>query len=944
MLHDGAPNVGTAWVQDAYTQNELVLQSLKLAAEFLVPSGAFVTKVFRSKDYNSLLWVFNQLFTKVEATKPPSSRNVSAEIFVVCQGFKAPKRIDPKFLDPKYVFKDLDVTTATIGEDPEATQAAAAAAAASTSTNGAAAAGTSQKSLTSVARLAHNAQANVFEPEKRKRKREGYEEGNLGLHRTVSAKVFIEAPDAVGMLGTFNQITLPPIVLERLAGKSSKGKGKSKSLSSSKESGTGGPQDATEAALAQHHATDAEIAASCADLRVLGKREFRALLKWRLAIREELGLESSAKAAKERADDAAAAAASAAAAAEAGEGGAEVVEISEEQREAELDAELERLNEERVRRLRKERRRRNENRQRETLKLQLKMGTPMDIGMDLADEALHGGQEFFDLGNAEREQRQRARKAAGSDDEEGESGDEEVPDFDPDAASDDDDEFVDAQEDEDDEEDEDEEAARLARLEEQVDALYDRYKEDLQARDAKFKASEARRQAGNRAHEDQEWYGIQDKAHDSDDEDGSDIGRAGQAADSDDEGGYDGVMGRKTVEETYDTEDEEDDEDEREDRLAEQEERKKRQKRAAAIAEDAAKASKSKSAITSTSTAKGKQPRSLITDLESSAAKEAKLSREANIWFDNPLFKDLAAFDAQAEEEEEEDEGEGEEDEDAEDDDDDDEEEEESEEEEDDEEEEDEEAQESEDEEDDFEVVPQDASDDEGTGWAYEDEDLDAAKREKIERMGLTTAEAVAMAQALVNRKENKASLIDAGFSKANFVDKNGLPTWFLDDEAKFYKSNIPITKEAVQALRARQRALDARPIKKIAEAKARKKYKAAQRLEKARKKAEGVLAEEEGSGAAELNEREKASSIEKILRKGAKAQKRKEVKVVVARGANRGLAGRPKGLKGRYRMVDSRGKKELRAQRRADKKAGRKSTSTASTNKRRVPNGYGSR
>lgn len=114
-------------------------------------------------------------------------------------------------------------------------------------------------------------------------------------------------------------------------------------------------------------------------------------------------------------------------------------------------------------------------------------------------------------------------------------------------------------------------------------------------------------------------------------------------------------------------------------------------------------------------------------------------------------------------------------------------------------------------------------------------------------------------------------------------------------------------------------KAIDAQPIKKIREAKARKKHKAVKRLERAQKKAEAIAENED------LTEKEKAQNINRLIARATKSKPKKEVKLVVARGANRGIKGRPNGVKGRYKMVDRRMKKELRAKKRREKKKGRK-------------------
>lgn len=69
------------------------------------------------------------------------------------------------------------------------------------------------------------------------------------------------------------------------------------------------------------------------------------------------------------------------------------------------------------------------------------------------------------------------------------------------------------------------------------------------------------------------------------------------------------------------------------------------------------------------------------------------------------------------------------------------------------------------------------------------------------------------------------------------------------------------------------------------------------------------------------MSEKEKATSIAKLISAAARKKRKQPVKVVKAAGANRGISGRPKGVKGRYKMVDPRMRKEMRALKRAAKK-----------------------
>ncbi|KAL6506789.1 hypothetical protein OROHE_022226 [Orobanche hederae] len=211
ILHDGSPNVGGAWAQEAMTQNALVIDAVKLATQFLAPKGIFVTKVFRSQDYSSVVYCMKQLFEKVEVDKPAASRSESAEIYVLGLKYKAPAKIDPRLLDVKHLFQGSAQLQAKV--------------------------------------------VDVLRDNKQKRHRDGYEDGITTLRKVSSAADFISSDAPLEILGSVTSITFT---------------------------------DSADLPIKDHDLTTEEVQSLCDDLRVLGKQDFKHLLKWRIHMRRAL--------------------------------------------------------------------------------------------------------------------------------------------------------------------------------------------------------------------------------------------------------------------------------------------------------------------------------------------------------------------------------------------------------------------------------------------------------------------------------------------------------------------------------------------------------------------------------------------------------------------------------------------------------------------------------
>ncbi|XP_065555453.1 pre-rRNA 2'-O-ribose RNA methyltransferase FTSJ3 [Lathamus discolor] len=719
VLNDGAPNVGASWVHDAYSQANLTLMALRLACDFLCKGGWFITKVFRSRDYQPLLWIFQQFFSKVQATKPQASRNESAEIFVVCQGYQAPDKIDSKFFDPKYAFKEVEVQTKSVSE------------------------------LVS----------------KKKPKAEGYADGDMTLYHRFTLMDFLKAPNPVDFLSKANEITLGDGELEN------------------------------------HSSTTEELRQCCKDIRVLGRKELRALLNWRTKLRrflakklkeqakeldinlssgeEEEGKEEERKEKKTLPE---------AAADEVAKEEEEEVELALAEMKAKELAELKRKKKKILKEQRKQRER-----------VELKMDLP---GVSIADD---GDTSMFSLRTIHRtpllNEVTRGDMASadalleigpGDDDiyvsdQEGEDDVSLASDLDPE-------ELVEIE-------------ARQRRLE--------RERREQGAKRVKFRQKEDEEEEEEQENpllvpleeksvlEERQtslWFGKDAFAGIEDD------------ADEELELGQSQMLAEKQRES-------------QKDKATRKEQKKK-------VPQEEVPSEPPPATDTGPDTGKVQDEQSSDDD-SSSSDEERPLT---------PVGRKRGRVEPCG-----------------------------------------------------FEVVP---------------------IENPLKRARVLDAEGLALGSVIATSKKARRDLIDDSFNRYSFNEDEGeLPAWFTEEEQQHRRRQVPVDRQTVEAYRQRWREINARPIKKVAEAKARKKRRMLKKMEQMKKKAEAVVS------TVDISEREKVAQLRRIYKKAGLAKEKRQVTYLVAKKGVGPRVRRPPGVKGQFKVVDSRLKKDVRAQKRKEQK-----------------------
>lgn len=153
-----------------------------------------------------------------------------------------------------------------------------------------------------------------------------------------------------------------------------------------------------------------------------------------------------------------------------------------------------------------------------------------------------------------------------------------------------------------------------------------------------------------------------------------------------------------------------------------------------------------------------------------------------------------------------------------------------------------------------------DGSDGNASSSSDSDSDDDAAGNvQKAKKIRLDDKE-LALGAMMVRGQKVKRDLIDAAWNRYTFNDEH-LPEWFVEDENLHMRKDAAVPEELQEEYRKKVEELNVRPIKKVMEAKARKKRRALKRFEKAKKKAEAIME------SADATSQEKMRQIKKFVK-----------------------------------------------------------------------------
>merc|ERR1712147_22513 len=141
--------------------------------------------------------------------------------------------------------------------------------------------------------------------------------------------------------------------------------------------------------------------------------------------------------------------------------------------------------------------------------------------------------------------------------------------------------------------------------------------------------------------------------------------------------------------------------------------------------------------------------------------------------------------------------------------------------------------------------------------------------QQKIKKRKALSCEELALGEKLIRSKKAKRDIMDDGWHRFMFDDEN-LPDWFSKEEEIHMRKEPDVDPETVEKYKALAKEMNVKTIKKVVEAKARRKRKVAKKMGEARKKSAHILEN------ADLGSREKANEINKLYKKAAQAGKRK--------------------------------------------------------------------